>query len=151
MKRTYLSLIILLILLCSGCRSKDPFNSYDIKFSELGSSEISAIKEIESELTTTADATIYGDASLVHFSNNIKRGNKAEIVICGKPDTEYTIRVTYSSGISKAKALKPQLSDNQGYVAWIWTVGVKTKAGSYPVEILENGATVLRTQLLVSE
>ena len=150
MKRTYLSLIIVLILLCSGCGNKDPFNNYDIKFSELSSSEISAIKEIESELTCTADATVYGDASLVHFSNNVKRGNKAEIVLCGKPNTEYTIRVTYSSGISKAKALKPQLSDNEGYVAWIWTVGAKTKIGNYPVEILENGATVLRTQLIVS-
>lgn len=149
MKRTYLLLIILLILLCSGCRSKDPFNSYDIKFSELGNSEISTIKEIESELTSTTDATIYGGAKLVHFSNTVKCGNKAEIVMCGKPDTEYTIRVTYSSGLSKAKSLKPQSSDKDGYVAWIWTVGAKTKAGSYPVEILENGATVLKTQLLV--
>ncbi len=150
-KRICLALIIFLMLFCVGCRQNDPFSNYDIAFSELSSCEASEIISVQSELTHTPKAKVSDNVSLISFSDTIKRGNKAELVILGKPNTKYAIKVTYSSGISRSKALTPQVSDKNGYVAWIWTVGAKTKPGNYPVEISLNDTAVLKSTLNVTQ
>ena len=151
MKRICLTIIIFTILLCAGCRQSDPFSNYDIAFSEFSSGEASEIISIQSELSYTPKASLSYNVSLIHFSNNVTRGSKAELIIKGKPNTKYTILVTYSSGTSRSKDLTPQVSDKNGYVSWIWTVGAKTKHGSYPVEILCDDKVVLKVTLNVTD
>lgn len=140
------TILLIMAFILSGCRTIDPFETSDF---ELLSTETNAVKEIEKELTQSQNAVIFGEMELIHFTNTVVRGNKAELVLIGKPNTEYTIRVTYHSGISKSKSLSPQISDHNGIINWSWTVGASTKVGTYPVEVALDGETVLRTELNV--
>lgn len=143
--------IIFSMLLFAGCRQKDPFRNHQIDFSEFSSSEISAIKQIESELTYNPEPEFStNDVTLLHFTDTVKRGLPAEITIKGKPNTVYTIKITYSSGASKSKSLGPQTSDKNGIVAWRWTVGAKTKVGVYPVEIFQKDNCKIKTKITVT-
>ncbi len=149
MKKVLIAIIILSMLVLVGCRKKDPFRNYDIVFS---SSEESGIKEIESEFSYTPQPNYStDDVTLVHFTDTVKRGLKAEIAIKGEPNTFYTIKVTYSSGVSRSKELESRNSDENGYVAWQWTVGAKTKVGEYPVEIYLKDTRKLKTTLTVTD
>ena len=115
-------------------------------------SEISAIKQIESEFTyTPAPNYSTDDITLIHFTDKVKRGLKAEIAVKGIPNTFYSIRVTYKSGTSQSKALESRTSDENGYIAWRWTVGATTKPGEYPVEILLKDKVKLKTTLTVTD
>ncbi len=152
MKRTLCFAIIFVVIFCSGCRDKNPFKNYSIDISEFSSSELSIIKEIESELTyTPSQEVITNQAFLVHFTDTVKRGCKAEISVKAKPNTYYSIKVTYSSGVSKSKSLFAQNSDNNGFVSWCWTVGAKTKVGEYPVEIFDKDNIIIKTTLMVTD
>lgn len=152
MKRGLCFVAIMCLLLCSGCNKQDPFKNDNIDFGNLSSSEISAIKIAENELTSTPSAKFCADdVTMVHFTESVKRGLKAEIAIKGEPNTFYSIRVTYSSGASQSKSLVARTSDSQGYISWRWTVGAKTKPGEYPVEIFLNDQLKLKTTLTVTE
>jgi hypothetical protein len=152
LKRALCFIAVLCILFCSGCRNKDPFRDYGIDFTDMTNSEISAIKQIESEITyTPAPNYSTDDITLIHFTDKVKRGLKAEIAVKGIPNTFYSIRVTYKSGTSQSKALESRTSDENGYIAWRWTVGATTKPGEYPVEILLKDKVKLKTTLTVTD
>lgn len=73
------------------------------------------------------------DIEVVNIDTHI--GGKSEIKIKGTPNTRYTIKVYYSSGVSKAKGLSEKESDNDGYVTWNFNISPKTKKGKYKFTI----------------
>lgn len=58
-------------------------------------------------------------------------GETGEIKIKGEANKEYSIKLYYSSGISKAKGLESKTSDNEGYVTWNFNIPKNTKRGNY--------------------
>lgn len=149
MRKVLIAVIILSMLIFMGCRKKDPFENNDVIISV---SETSDVTEAKGEFSYTPQPNYStDDVTLVHFTDTVKRGLKAEIAIKGEPNTFYTIKVTYSSGISRSKELKARTSDENGYIAWKWTVGAKTKVGEYPVEIYVNDTCKLKTTLTVKD
>ncbi len=98
--------------------------------------------ESETELPSKNDNEWNDSIELISLTRKVTAGSSASIKIKGTPNTEYTIYVYYSSGASKAKGLEPQVSNSNGYVEWIWKVGVRTKPGSYKIEITDGSVTV---------
>lgn len=79
-----------------------------------------------------------GSLTVLELTRTVSKGKKATVIIRGTPNTEYTIRVKYSSGYSSAKGLEPQVSDESGVCSWTWTVGGSTKPGDYPITISDG-------------
>jgi hypothetical protein len=65
----------------------------------------------------------------------------ATIKIQGKPNTQYSITVYYSTSKSTAEGLEKKISDSNGYVTWTWKIGAKTKPGEHRIVIVGNGET----------
>lgn len=78
---------------------------------------------------------------VVSLTKTVSRGGTARITIQGKPDTNYSITVQYSSGYSTAAGLYPKRSDADGYVSWSWRVGTNTTRGEWPIIIREGSNT----------
>ncbi len=72
---------------------------------------------------------------------SVKRGSKATLEIKGKPNTEYSIKVKYSSGYSNAKGLENIITDEYGKCSWTWRVGGSTKSGTYEIKISDGDNT----------
>lgn len=89
-------------------------------------------------VTAEIPATEDGQIRLIELTDRIQRGKKAKVTICGMPNTEYTIKVRYSSGYSKASGLDPKFSDENGVCSWTWRVGAQTKPGSYQITIMDG-------------
>lgn len=85
------------------------------------------------------------DIQLVSLTSPIKAGSTAKIEIKGSPNTEYIIKVIYSSGASSAKGLEPKTSDANGFVSWSWKVSALVKAGEYSIEISDGDASYKTT------
>lgn len=68
-------------------------------------------------------------------------GQNATLTAKGKPNTEYDIKVVYSSGASSANGLENKNSDANGNVSWTWKVGAKTKPGTYTITVTGGGET----------
>ena len=66
-------------------------------------------------------------------------GQNATLTAIGKPNTEYSIKVVYSSGASTAKGLEAKKSNGSGAVSWTWKVGAKTKPGTYTITVTGGG------------
>ena len=79
---------------------------------------------------------------VVSLTDEVKRGEKAKLVISGLPNTEYTIKVYYSTTVSTAKGLEAKFSDERGTVEWEWRVGSRTKPGSHKIVISGGGSTL---------
>ena len=82
---------------------------------------------------------------LVSSTEICSPGETARIRIQGKPNTEYSIKVRYSSGYSSANGLNKKTSNYNGYVSWSWKVGTRTTAGTYPITITGGGETYTTT------
>lgn len=76
------------------------------------------------------------------MTSTVSAGSQASISIKGAPNTNYTISVRYSSGISKANGLESKVSDDNGNVSWSWKIGNKTKKGTYPITISGGDSSV---------
>ena len=72
----------------------------------------------------------------------IARNKKATVEITGRPNTEYSIKVHYKSGPSKASGLEAKVSDANGYVTWTWRVGSNTAPGTYRIEISDGEESI---------
>lgn len=96
----------------------------------------------------TAPPTPSGTLTLLEFTRTVKKGSKATVTIQGTPNTQYSIKVKYSSGYSKAKGLEDQVSDASGVCSWSWRVGGSTKSGDYPV-IISDGVNSYTLTLTV--
>lgn len=86
---------------------------------------------------------------LISFNSMFKRNEDASITIQGKPNTEYTIKVYYSSGASKAEGLENKTSDSNGLVSWTWHVGGKTNLGDNKRLVISGGNEKFETNFSV--
>lgn len=94
-----------------------------------------------SESPTEAPGEKY-EIQLKSITTPVSRGQKASVEIIGKPNTEYTISVIYSSGPSQASGLEPAVSDENGYLCWTWRVGASTALGTKEIRITDGVSTL---------
>ncbi len=79
---------------------------------------------------------------ITDISSTVSPGDYAYVSIHGKPNTDYSITVTYKSGPSTAEGLYTKTSDSNGNVSWEWKVGTKTSSGTYPIRISGGGQSI---------
>ena len=92
--------------------------------------------------TTVAPTTapdVGAGFTILEFPYTIGRNQTATVTIQAAPNTEYSIKVYYSSGPSKAAGLENKTSDGTGLVSWSWKIGGKTAPGTYRIEISGGG------------
>ena len=86
--------------------------------------------EINNKLVNITD-NVSNKEDIKIINKNIVRGKESEIKIKGEANKEYSIKLYYASGISKAKGLESKISDNDGYVTWNFKVASNVKKGKY--------------------
>lgn len=80
----------------------------------------------------TSDIAIDDQQSNIKLESvSVVKGKMSEIKIKGNPNTEYSIKLYYASGLSKAKGLDAKISDNNGYVTWNFKTSASVKSGTY--------------------
>ena len=99
---------------------------------------------------TTITAAPSSGITLVDITSPAPRNSFATIRIKGKPNTEYSIRVYYSTTASTADGLENKISDADGYVSWTWKIGGRTKPGSHRIKITGGGET-FETSIVTTE
>ena len=102
----------------------------------------SAATEATTTEATTEETSKEYNLFLISKTNTVLPGEMATLEIQGKPNTEYIIKVYYSSGASSADGLEPKKSNASGYVTWTWKVGVRTKPGDYHIDVIGGGETL---------
>lgn len=70
-------------------------------------------------------------SSIELIEANVIKGKNSIIKIKALPNTKYSIELYTKSGISKSKDLKELVSDDLGYVTWMWKLSSNTKEGKY--------------------
>ncbi|MBT9147763.1 MAG: Thermonuclease [Syntrophomonadaceae bacterium] len=83
-----------------------------------------------------------GALRIVHFTETVSQGGQASVTVQGRPNTEYSITVTYKAGPSRASGLEAKTSGADGRVQWSWTVGRLTTPGSWPIDVRGGGESV---------
>lgn len=105
-------------------------------------SETSATETTTPETTTPETTTPETSAPSVtvlmitSVTSPVGRNETATLSIKGKPNTEYTINVYYSTQASTASGLEKKTSDNDGVVVWSWKIGGSTKGGAHRIVII---------------
>lgn len=79
--------------------------------------------------TASAKLTI----KVISITSPASPGSDARLVIATLPGTDCGITVVYKSGPSRAQGLVPKKADGRGRVAWVWRVGTRTTAGTWPI------------------
>lgn len=105
------------------------------------------ITETEPETETTASETTKvpeaaeaePEVKLVSIISPINAGEIQTLTIKGEPDTEYTLKVRYSTGFSSAKGLGKAKTDANGNVTWSWKVGIGTDTQTVKAEVYKAG------------
>ncbi len=167
-KKTAIVLILLLTINLTGCSDQLSENINKTSQPIIEESEPQSASTTTSEETaqattaataetaaTTTKATANETSKeenlfLVSKTNTVAPGEIVTLKIQGKPNAEYRIKVYYSSGASSAEGLEPKKSDGNGYVAWTWKVGTKTKPGDYHIEV-SDGEETLKIDFTVTE
>ena len=73
----------------------------------------------------------------------VHRNEYVTVTVQGKPNTTYTISVTYASGhVSEASGLGKAVSDENGYVTWTWKVGGRTGFGKSYFTVTDGETSV---------
>lgn len=85
--------------------------------------------------TVTTDEIPTAVLAAVYISSPVGRNEMATVTIQGKPNTEYSISVYYSTTASTAAGLEKKKSDADGRVTWTWKVGGNTNAGEHRIVI----------------
>ena len=107
-------------------------------------SEVSDTQAVTHEVQNTADSRSDSDNGSIEITNltsPVKRGRKMQLSIKGKPNTEYSIKVYYSSTVSRAKGLENKSTDSNGLLTWEWRVGSSTASGEHKITISGGGDT----------
>jgi hypothetical protein len=81
------------------------------------------------------DEEYTAECRIISVSISVSPGDEATVKAHGKPCTEYSIEVVYSSGPSTAAGLENKVSDKEGYIEWSWTVGSNVKPGIYKIKV----------------
>lgn len=72
---------------------------------------------------------------LLELTRRVPAGDPAEVRIQTEAGANCDITVTYDSGPSQASGLVSKEANARGRVTWRWTVGRRTAAGTYPIDI----------------
>ena len=96
---------------------------------------------VEPLITTDASAS-RDNITVLSIPDTARRNETVSLTIQGAPNTEYMLRVQYSSGWLKDEGLGTKTTDAAGKVTWTWTVGERAPFGTCPIEISGNGQTV---------
>jgi|GEM_PF-162333 len=88
--------------------------------------------------------------SLTGAPGTVQNGSTATLSITGKPNTEYSISVYYSSGASKADGLEAKTSESNGKVSWTWKIGANTKAGTHRI-VIDGGGEKIETSITTTK
>lgn len=95
--------------------------------------------EPETETTVPETAKAEPEVRLVSIISPISAGEIQTLTIKGEPDTEYTLKVRYSTGFSSAKGLGKAKTDASGKVTWSWKVGIGTDTQIAKAEVYKAG------------
>ncbi len=79
------------------------------------------------------------DIKITSKPGKVANNDYASLTIQGKPNTEYTLKVYYTSKVSSAKGTGKMKSDAKGVCKWTWKVGASTKAGKHRIDIMCDG------------
>lgn len=110
-----------------------------------GDTETSA--PIETEPPTVGEVS-ESTISLKSITSPISPNKTATVTIVGKPNTEYDIKVIYTTTESKAKGLENKVSDESGIVSWSWKIGASVKSGYYKITV-SDGTERFETKIQV--
>lgn len=106
-------------------------------------------EKVDSKQTVNAEKH---DIKLISISSPVGKNEMATLSIKGKPNTEYSISVYYSTAASKADGLENKTSDSNGNISWTWKVGGRTNSGTHKIVIKEaNGDTTFETSFITTE
>lgn len=99
------------------------------------------IAETEPETETTASETTKAEpeVKLVSIISPISAGEIQTLTIKGEPNTEYTLKVRYSTGFSSAQGLGKAKTDANGKVTWSWKVGIGTDTQTAQAKVYKTG------------
>lgn len=95
-------------------------------------------KQEDKKPATQPVQTVKPDESNIKIISDpspVVRNEDATLSVQGAPNSEARIYVYYSSGASKAKGLEKKTTDDSGNVSWTWTIGGKTKPGTYSITV----------------
>lgn len=87
---------------------------------------------------------------ITSVTSPVEAGAMATLTIKGKPNTEYDIKVYYSTKQSDAKGLENKVSSADGTVSWTWKVGSGTKPGTRSITV-EGGGEKDKIDFIVTE
>ncbi|MBP5256366.1 MAG: hypothetical protein J6Z80_04835 [Clostridia bacterium] len=118
--------------------------------------EVATTKKLEqpTETTTKTETTIKADTTTkteittaetpIKVTSGLVFGinEDATVSIKAKPNTDYSIKVYYNSGPSKAAGLITKKSDKNGNVSWTWRIGPNTASGTYSIVIRGGGQEI---------
>lgn len=116
----------------------------DTTTSETSTPETSAeetTSETTEQGTSTPETSVPAATvlTIISVSSPVGRNETAILTIKGKPNTEYSINVYYSTQASTASGLEKKTSDNNGVVVWEWKVGGSTKSGAHRIVVIGGG------------
>ena len=143
-----IALMLILLISLSSCKSQDIFGDYSLKYSFSSMAYDTVSKENET-ISSEVEPSNNNRIKIVTFNNEINPGQFVSLEINGDPNTTYSIKVTYSSGLSKSKDLCDKKSNSLGIVSWKWRVGVNTLPGEYPVVISSGEQDLIKTHIVV--
>jgi hypothetical protein len=104
-------------------------------FVSSAASEASKASSESAQDQTARSQTVSGSITVTSAPGTVAAGSNASLAIKGRPNTEYSISVYYSSGASKANGLAAAMSDGSGSVSWTWKVSAKTTPGTHRIVI----------------
>ncbi|MBD5129653.1 MAG: hypothetical protein HDT43_06995 [Ruminococcaceae bacterium] len=133
----------------STTSSKPASSSSSTTSSKPISSSSSTVPASEADIPYVPAETQTTGIELISMTNPVRRNEDAQITIKGTPNTEYSIKVIYSSGASTADGLENKFSDSNGYVTWTWHVGGRTKLGDNKRVEIGGGGQTLKTTFSV--
>lgn len=87
------------------------------------------------EPTPSEQPPVETTLSLDDMSAQVAAGGKAFVRVRGRSGEQYRIKVYLKSGASTAKGLEDKTADEDGLVAWEWTVSGRTTPGDYRIVV----------------
>lgn len=130
--------------LISSEESSAPEETSEAESSSSPSSAVESSTSVSSAPAVTKQKLVVTSAP-----GTVSKGSTASISIKGKSNTQYSIAVHYSSGVSKASGLEAKASDANGNVSWSWKIGVRTKSGTYDI-VISDGTDEVDSSVTVS-
>ena len=92
--------------------------------------------------TPAGETKSSGTIKVTKSPGKVVNNDYAILKIKGKPNTQYTLAVYYSTQKSSAEGTGKKTSDASGVCEWKWKVGANTKPGDHKIVITGGGDTL---------